>query len=282
LPVSFDKSQEVNTITTQLLYQITGCDQSILELEAKSSNCYIKLDWTFPRYSYPLFTTRHRLVRGDKPCVTFNSDLTWARNILQTSTTLGLAVKESIPSPMSTSTSPTLLMQTKPGATMRLGPASSEIQPVVVRTDMSNMSSLEAGSVQQLPHDYTCMASEITQLMSSSTSASDEETYSTPPSEAGDYWEKIHSTSHSNMGQENSLNTSAWYFTNAYCDSRSLDHTWDSQSSKCLIESIRGQRVEASELFCRNGDTSGLLAVLSEASNGSAELWHHPSGLPNF
>ena len=180
-----------NTISTTLIQSLTTCDIEILEKEAETGKCYIKVEWTFPGVPYPAFTTRHRLIRSKKRRVGFRGGIAWARDILETSISLGIIT---VPPEIQKQLSQRVSEEVRTKAESRLLPEENllpENLPENLAAETSSVCNVwEEGTFFPLLDDRVSECSE-TSRRTWTTLSSAEDTYSQPPSEADPFFAKL-------------------------------------------------------------------------------------------
>lgn len=95
-----------NIISAGLVALLSGHEIRAVRAAARTGECYIKLDWTFPGSPYPKFTTRHLLHPSDSTgAVSFSGGLDWAYRMLDSAQSLHIPAnqpsQEHASSPMS-------------------------------------------------------------------------------------------------------------------------------------------------------------------------------------
>jgi len=74
---------DTHTVSVRLAAKLTNFSLGLLLNWASTGDCFCKLEWIFPSYKFPKFTTRHVLVQEGTDDVSFSGGLNWAIKILE-------------------------------------------------------------------------------------------------------------------------------------------------------------------------------------------------------
>jgi hypothetical protein len=234
----------------------------ILKQWAAAGDCFIKLVWIFPGWNHPEFTTRHLLVTDTAPGhVSFSGGLGWAEDMwkaaqrLQPPTCPYFSGRQILTPRWNIAALPP-----KGGGTKL-----PRLRPVVPFMDLAQWKA----RYQTVTYPSRGMAEDSVSEPSledppALTDAASDDSSAVFSSEPAEMAAEMAAAEDSNFGEDS-------------CQ----DHkTGDSGGSQSQLDMLRRQKREAEALYARNGDPSGLLALLAAASQ-STENWD-ASGMPRF
>ena len=240
----------VDAISTALVARATGKDHKDLEAQALARPCYIRVNWKL-RLDYPTFTTRHLLVVMETS-VAFAADLAWAQRIERTAFKFQ-AVDVPLPRPIPLAPLPHLSAQYQQKALLTgCDGLSSGFQLTGWNRDSGNLRA-RACSPPELPDTPSSMSPAPEDEMESA--CSEYMSGGTP-------------------GRHPSLRLLSPPPSRKH--SSHIDDLNYAEADKMVQQQIRldlfqQQKRAAEELYARNGDTSGLLAVLATATQQSLD-----------
>lgn len=256
-PSSHDPNR-LHTISALLVCLLSGWDLHMVQNLANTGTCFIKLDWGFPGLEYPSFTTRHLLTGiGGFTEVSFSGGLDWAQKTVKNARAFqvlsgpaqGLQPPR-IPALADCDEAQKRALQ-RSSWTWPLPASKFESLTTPQIPEISRPMSLEPAD------DEVSLCSDLT----SATTISDADT-STFSSCVSDSTEV----------REPSPGINCAYNYLPDCQVR----------QQAQGDMLHAQWRDAEAMFARDGDTSGLLAVLVAASRSrSGESWQ-PSGIPRF
>ncbi|KAH6843114.1 hypothetical protein B0I37DRAFT_212197 [Chaetomium sp. MPI-CAGE-AT-0009] len=232
-----------HSISVHILANLLGCSIENLKQWTEASECFVKMVWIFPGWDHPRFTTRHLVVTDTAPGnVSFSGGLDWAVKMWKA------AQRFQPPS------CPFLGRQIPPG--WNPGPPHGgpklPLQPVPFM-DLAKWKLERPALADPTGHGLRGRADD--EVSEFSEPASDSSAIFSEPSETAD----------PEFGED------SW--SNELEDSSRAER-------QLQLDALRRKRREAEALYARNGDTSGLLAVLATASQ-SPDNWD-ASGMPRF
>ena len=292
-------------MSVHLASQMTAFSLEILLRLASTGESFCQLEWNFPSYQFPNFTTRHVLVEEGMDDVCFSGGLNWAARIFNhfhplQPTRLDLE-EETLPPTESNSHQKTRqkLTDGRPcgddtgseSQTPWLGAGSDEF-PIstpfeVPGTPLSTPPfHLDDGKIASVlrdplapPHD-TALDLPCS-LLGLSQNTLDSPTASGPTnSEYSDDWRDQAGSPTSQMSLTTGTtrqSTPEWDYDTP-CGNDLISQP--SVKDQAQIDTLSQRRQEAESLYARNGDSSAILAVLDSAAQYSA-AWF-PSGFARF
>jgi hypothetical protein len=242
-----------HVISAQFVARVSRCDEQMIRDLASIGECFIKLDWKFPGYNYPKFTTRHFVtLDGGFGDVSFSGGLTWARRILKNAQNMQLTKQPvqkyqylPMPAPRDSCDGPKLALQPSfrnwlapnPGYRFPFGPEMRDA-PMFVAPEPTD--------------DQTSVCSELTTTTTISDTDTDFQFSCYPPPMEAEHPQTCECCGNYDWMVEQQLQ----------------------------IEILQRQRRNAEAMYARNGDTSGLLAVM--ASSSQSNWGWDSSGMPRF
>jgi hypothetical protein len=274
-----------HTVSISLVARLCNLTEQKVQDLARAAGGYIELRWTVLGYNFPKFDTRHKLITskasGD---VSFSGGLGWTQPLLETAQMFNF---DTLPS------QPRQKSSTWPISSLPPRPAPSRGWLPGPRCFVSPVFPPHGRPDGQLS-DLLDLTSESTISDAGSLAFSDEASEATVADVAV--------VSFSDQASEATISDAAFLafpehapeYTFSDADIPSLPDA--SQGAGCpgggwadddklaqqqlQNEHLHRQRTDAVAMFAKNGDTSGLLAVMAAASQSTA-FWD-PSGMPRF
>ncbi|KAK3998338.1 hypothetical protein QBC44DRAFT_2900 [Cladorrhinum sp. PSN332] len=255
----------LNAITTVLVAQVTG--QSLKELEALalSGSCYIKLTWRL-HLPYPNFTTRHLLVAG-KALISFSGDLAWAQRIVKNAEKIH-AIDRPLPRAI-----PPQMVPRLPQITAR---GRQKTAFLTSHAGIPSQLQLE-GWVQNglVPRAFSPPEIPDTPLSMSSAPEDDQVSICSDVTATGNSGPMPHRNPNFRL-----ISPPPSRKQSSHIDDVNSEWVDRMVQQQLQLDVFQHKKREAEELYARNGDTSGLLAVLAAATEPSGS-WQSP-GTPRF
>ncbi|KAH6640473.1 hypothetical protein F5144DRAFT_544659 [Chaetomium tenue] len=267
-----------HTISVHLLALLLNYSVEDVKQWAAAGDCFVELAWTFPGSHHPEFVTRHRVVTDTAPGhLSFSDGIDWAHDMQKA--VRCLQQRPAYP----TSGHQMPLPRWNPA----VRPPYGGTKPLPLYPPVSPMDIAQPASFSDLAHGKELRSPAALECPVYGLHKPEQDTVSVAPSEpslAGD------TASNSSVVFSEPAEMAAAAEENLHpAEKKKPWHTGseDGKSSSCgtpprqqQIERLRRMKKDADALFARNGDPSGLLAVLAEASL-SNENWD-ASGLPRF
>ncbi|KAL2194290.1 hypothetical protein P885DRAFT_80297 [Corynascus similis CBS 632.67] len=280
-----------HTISVDLVALKGGYDVSAVQEWAKSGNCFAKLDWTFPNCNYPKFATRHLLRPSSSSGggdVSFSGGLAWAEKMLEAIKMLN-ATNYPDPPPPSLRPLPPPRSWLSCHSNYPHGCSPSQIslslsppQPALVTRHLYEKRDSGCYPFRELEDDQVSNHSTATTL----TTASDASTAAfSEPAELPCYDSFRGEEKPSRARARARARARCWPGNDEQADNHN-DEEGDNERSRgedlrLRLEALRTQRLEAEARYARDGDASGLMAVLT-AARQSPDFWDTGTGLPRF
>ncbi|KAK4160079.1 hypothetical protein QBC43DRAFT_120643 [Cladorrhinum sp. PSN259] len=238
----------LDAISTALVAQATAHNLHELEALALTGNCYIQLTWRL-HLPYPSFTTRHLLVTSET-LVSFSGDLVWAQRIVKNAEKFQI-IDRPLPSSV-----PTQMVSVLPPVTARdrqktaflTGHAGIPSQLQLERWAPSSMGT-QPDSPAEIPD---------TPLSMSPAREDDQLSVCSDLTAAGTPGPSLHHNQNFRL-----LSPPPSRKQSSHIDE--INNEWVDRmvQQQLQLDMFHQRKREAEELYARNGDTSGLLAVLA-------------------
>ncbi|KAK3381328.1 hypothetical protein B0H63DRAFT_524056 [Podospora didyma] len=246
-----------HTVSVAFLSRASGVDEKCLLAWLGPGQPFIKLEWTYPEYDYPKWTTRH-LVLPDGPDdhVGLSGGTGFATRMFNhvqsfpSAATLSSSQGQRFSSTRHRRAIPQNSRKSPPESTYVGRPGRSYHGNWRQQRYSPFHSPLRDTPPAMSPPSWDDQSSVYTESVS--TPSSDLDTGALSPS-------PVQHPEPKQFGDE--------------CSNRRLHQ-------QLQIEALGQQRREAEELFAQTGDTSGLLHVMASAAEANG-IWH-PGGLPRF
>ncbi|KAK4248522.1 hypothetical protein C7999DRAFT_31014 [Corynascus novoguineensis] len=271
-------------ISAHLVALKGGYDLSAVQEWAKSGDCFAKLDWTFPDCNYPKFATRHLLSpnsSSDGGDVSFSGGLGWAEKMLEAIKMLNATNYPDPPPPSLRPHPPPPRSWLSCCSNYPYGYPPSQLslslslpRPALVTRHLYEKREPGCYHFRELEDDQVSNHSTATSL----TTASDVSTAAfSEPAELPCY--------DSFRGEEKPSRARCWPGNDEQADNHNDEEGDDERNReeelRRRLEVLRTQRLEAEARYARDGDASGLMAVLA-AARQSPDYWDTATGLPRF
>jgi hypothetical protein len=274
-----------HTLSVSLASRMTSFSAEILVRLASTGEAFCKMEWGFPDYPSPNFTTRHILVPEGLDEVYFSGGLDWAIQIFHffhPSQSAGLDIEEQSPSP--TEISSHQQAQQAPSCTNHQDDIEADLEADWSDFDLERPPSTSP-ELSETPPALSSLHLDNGRLPSATTGLFRSFGGVTP--DAHDY-------SNSEYGYDNNhgadppmspmslttgttrQSTPEWISDTPNDDS----HTGQSIKDQEQIKLLSWRKQEAQRLYVRNGDSTATLDVLNSAAQIS-EAWF-PSGFARF
>ncbi|KAK3682566.1 hypothetical protein B0T22DRAFT_288394 [Podospora appendiculata] len=266
----------MHTISVYLVAILSGCAIDSLLGWASTRDYFVKLEWMFPHYRHPKFTTRHLLVTDDTAQISFSGGLEWALRLWRHVQTLEVA------SP-SIQTIPILPQRQLPAINERQKLPSQNLfymgQPQQHQPQSEHKICL--GSCPRSPWDLIS-----TPLFMPPPSADDEtstysgSTWTTSTHDTNPNPNTFATPTSSEFSEEESRQSSPGLEFSPGLEYDDIDDDEGmgnyTVQQQIQTEASEQQKRAALDLFASNGDTSGMLAVMAsmeEQQYFQSETW---------
>lgn len=239
----------VDAISTVFVARATGIHLRDLEAQALTGTCYIRVNWKL-QLDYPTFTTRHLLVVTET-LVAFAAGLAWAQRIERTAVRFQ-TVDTPLPRSILLPALPHLPAQYQQKTAILTGYAetSSQFQLTGWARDSDN---LRAFSPPELPDTPSSMSP-----------APEDDQASTCSEYISGGASRPYSGRHPNFRLLSPPPSRK--HSSHMDDDMNHEEAEEMVQQQIRLDLFQQQKREAEELYARNGDTSGLLAVLAAAT----------------
>ena len=268
-PVSHGPGR-LHLISTHILALLLNYPPETLKQWAAAGDCFIKLVWTFPGWERPQFTTRHLLVTDTAlGHVSFYDGLGWAENMWkavnppQPQTYPYFSGHQNLKPHWDRAIFPPKGGGSKPSVPLPVPFTNLDAQ---WKAQYQTVTYPSRGTVEDLVAELSL---EDAPSLTDAASEDSKTVFSSEPAEM-----------EAEMGAEMGAEMAAAEDPNPGKAPYSHHKTGDKDGSQSRLDMLRRQKREAEALYARNGDPSGLLALLLTASQ-SADNWD-AHGIPRF